>query len=224
MAPTFASTPPKAGSRTRTSGATRPWRSPSSTRIIRIATCSSGAGSPTSPRPGPTRTSTRWPRSTWARTSTRTVGRARSASSTRSRPSACRPWGESLGPLRAAMIALERISKGYGGQSLLTGCGWRIGGGERIGLVGPNGAGKTTLCRILAGVEEPDAGRVHRDSGVTVGYLPQEVGVTEAGTVLAEALSGFAEVWRLEAELERLAELMAGADAGPELTERYGDV
>jgi len=122
------------------------------------------------------------------------------------------------------MIALEDLAKSYGGQSLLSGCNWRIGRGERIGLVGPNGAGKTTLCRILAGVEEPDAGHVHRDSGVTVGYLPQEVGATEASTVLGEALSGFAEVWRLEAELERLAALMAGPGAGPELTERYGDV
>src|SRR5712692_6955424 len=122
------------------------------------------------------------------------------------------------------MIALEDLAKGYGGQSLLSGCNWRIGRGERIGLVGPNGAGKTTLCRILAGVEEPDAGHVHRDSGVTVGYLPQEVGATEASTVLGEALSGFAEVWRLEAELERLAALMAGPGAGPELTEAYGEV
>ena len=65
---------------------------------------------------------------------------------------------------------------------------------------------------------------MHRDTDVTVGYLPQEVGASEAGTVLAEALSGFDQVWRLEAELERLAALMAAADAGPELTERYGEV
>src|SRR5512147_300547 len=111
------------------------------------------------------------------------------------------------------MIALDAVSKGYGGQQLLTDCAWRIGRGERIGLVGPNGAGKTTLCRILAGVEEPDAGRVHLDSGTSVGYLPQEVGGSAAPTVLAEALSGFEEVWRLEAELERLAARMAGPDA-----------
>ena len=122
------------------------------------------------------------------------------------------------------MIALDGVSKAYGGQALLRDCSWRIGRGERIGLVGPNGAGKTTVCRILAGVEEPDAGRVHRDSGVTVGYLPQEVGASEAGTVLAEALGGFEEVWRLEAELERLAALMAGPGADPALTEVYGDV
>ncbi len=122
------------------------------------------------------------------------------------------------------MIALEAVSKGYGGQTLLTDCSWRLRRGERIGLVGPNGAGKTTLCRILAGTEEPDIGRVHLDSGASVGYLPQEVAGGEAETVLAEALSGFDEVWRLEAELERLAARMAGPDADPALTDAYGEV
>ncbi len=122
------------------------------------------------------------------------------------------------------MVGLDAVSKGYGGQQLLQDCTWRIGRGERIGLVGPNGAGKTTLCRILAGVEETDAGRVHRDSGVTVGYLPQEVTTGEDRTVLAEALSGFDEVWRLEAELESLAARMARPGAGPELTETYGEI
>ncbi len=122
------------------------------------------------------------------------------------------------------MIALESISKTYGGQTVLGDCTWRIGRGERIGLVGPNGAGKSTLCRILADVEEPDSGRVHLDTGVTVGYLPQEVTGGEDRTVLAEALSGFDEVWRLEAELERLAVAMARPDADPSLTQLYGDV
>ena len=122
------------------------------------------------------------------------------------------------------MIALDGVSKGYGGQQLLQDCTWRIGRRERIGLVGPNGAGKTTLCRILALVEETDAGRVHRDTGVTVGYLPQEVTTGEDRTVLAEALSGFDEVWRLESELEALAARMAGPDADPGLTDTYGEV
>jgi ATP-binding cassette subfamily F protein 3 len=122
------------------------------------------------------------------------------------------------------MIALDDIGKSYGGQELLRGMSWRIGRGERIGLVGPNGAGKTTLCRILAGVEEPDTGRVHRDTGVTVGYLPQEVTGGADRTVLAEALSGFDEVWRLEAQLESLAVRMAGPGAEPELTEAYGEI
>ena len=122
------------------------------------------------------------------------------------------------------MIGLDAVSKSYGGQQLLHDCTWRIGRGERIGLVGPNGAGKTTICRILASVEEPDEGRVHRDTGVTVGYLPQEVTTGEDRTVLAEALSGFDEVWRLEAELEGLAARMAGPSADPTLLERYGEI
>jgi len=128
------------------------------------------------------------------------------------------------------VIALETVSKAYGGQSLLRELSWRIGRGERVGLVGPNGAGKTTVCRILAGVEEPDAGRVHLDSGITVGYLPQEVGASgdvegrKDLTVLAEALSGFDRVWRLEAELEKLAARMAGVDADPALTDAYGEI
>src|SRR5512144_2539140 len=122
------------------------------------------------------------------------------------------------------MIALDAVSKAYGGQQLLQDCTWRIGRGERIGLVGPNGAGKTTLCRILASVEETDAGRVHRDTGVTVGYLPQEVTTGEDRTVLAEALSGFDEVWRLEAELESLAARMAGPGAEPGLIDAYGEI
>ncbi len=122
------------------------------------------------------------------------------------------------------MIGLDGVSKAYGGQELLRDCTWRIGRGERIGLVGPNGAGKTTLCRILAEVEEPDAGRVHRDTGVTVGYLLQEVTGGAERTVLAEALAGFDEVWRLEGELESLAARMAGPGAEPGLTDRYGEI
>ena len=122
------------------------------------------------------------------------------------------------------MIALANGAKAYGGQVLLRDVSWRIGRGERIGLVGPNGAGKTTLCRILAGVEDLDAGQVHLDTGVTVGYLPQEVRVGGDLTVLAEALSGFDSVWKLEAQLEELAARMAGPGADPSLTETYGEV
>ena len=123
------------------------------------------------------------------------------------------------------MIQLESVSKGYGGQTLFHDLTWTIVGGERIGLVGPNGAGKTTLCRILAGVEAPDEGRVSRARATTVGYLPQEVAVAGDRSVLGEALSGFEEVWRLEREMEEVAAALATTPAdGEALTARYGDL
>jgi ATP-binding cassette subfamily F protein 3 len=121
------------------------------------------------------------------------------------------------------MIALDGVAKAYGGQALFRELTWRIADGERIGLVGPNGAGKTTLCRILAGLETPDSGQVSRARATTVGYLPQEAGgmAPESTTVLAEALSGFDEVWRIEQEMEAVTEAL-GVAADEALTARYG--
>ncbi len=121
------------------------------------------------------------------------------------------------------LVQLDSVSKAYGGQTLFQNLSWGITGGERIGLVGPNGAGKTTLCRILAGLEEPDSGRVVRARGAAVGYLPQEVAASGLGSVLAEALSGFEDVWRIEREMEEVA---AALEASPKeaLTARYGDL
>src|SRR3990167_1784135 len=103
------------------------------------------------------------------------------------------------------MIQLDAVSKSYAGQTVFRELSWRIPDGERIGLVGPNGSGKTTLCRLLAGVETPDAGRISRPRATTVGYLPQEVAGSAAGSILAEALAGFEDVWRVEREMEDAA-------------------
>jgi ATP-binding cassette subfamily F protein 3 len=121
------------------------------------------------------------------------------------------------------VISVEGISKSYGGQVLFRDLSWRIAERERIGLVGPNGAGKTTICRILAGVDEPDTGRVSRGRSVTVGYLPQEVTGSAAGSVLAEALAGFEEVWALEREMETVARALETTPSEA-LTARYGDL
>jgi len=121
------------------------------------------------------------------------------------------------------VIQVEGLAKAYGGQALFHDLSWRIVGRERIGLVGPNGAGKTTLCRILAGLEEPDAGRVSRDRAATIGYLAQEVAAGQAGSPLAEALAGFTEVWAVEREMEETAAALAAAP-DDRLTARYGEL
>jgi ATP-binding cassette, subfamily F, member 3 len=121
------------------------------------------------------------------------------------------------------VIQIEGAAKSYGGRVLFRDLTWRINGGERIGLVGPNGAGKTTLCRILAGNEDLDEGRVVRAREASIGYLPQEVAGSAAGSVLQEALSGFADVWAIEHEMEQVGEALAKAP-DEALTQRYGDL
>jgi ATP-binding cassette subfamily F protein 3 len=124
------------------------------------------------------------------------------------------------------VIQVEAVAKSYAGQPILRDLSWRIPDRERIGLVGPNGAGKTTLCRLLAGVEEPDEGRIVRPRETSVGYLPQEAAGHPEGSVLAEVLAGFADVWRVEREMEEVAARLVAAtgDESAALTARYGDL
>jgi ATPase subunit of ABC transporter with duplicated ATPase domains len=72
-------------------------------------------------------------------------------------------------------ITLVDITVSHGVTEVLSGASLTVRDGSRIGVVGPNGAGKTTLLRLLAGLEEPERGRVRRTPpGLSVGYLPQE--------------------------------------------------
>ena len=121
------------------------------------------------------------------------------------------------------VIQVEVVSKAYGDRMLFRDVTWQLSGRERIGLVGPNGVGKTTLCRILVGLDPPDAGRVSRARETTVGYLPQEAAGEARGSVLGEALSGFPEVWELERQLEALA-VRLHESPDDALTARYGDL
>ena len=87
------------------------------------------------------------------------------------------------------MLTLSNISKAYGGRILFAEAGLQVNRADRIGLVGPNGAGKTTLFSIILGEESPDDGKISRERGVTLGYLPQETAVAGDETVIELALS-----------------------------------
>jgi ATP-binding cassette subfamily F protein 3 len=89
------------------------------------------------------------------------------------------------------MIILSNLSKAYGPKTLFSQVSLRLQRGEKLGLVGPNGAGKTTLFSIILGTLEADGGKVEREKGRTIGYLPQESAPTEEETVieLATAIS-----------------------------------
>jgi ATPase subunit of ABC transporter with duplicated ATPase domains len=79
--------------------------------------------------------------------------------------------------MRAAggTLAATNIVKSYGGDVVLDGVSLVVPPRARIGVVGPNGSGKSTLLRTLAGLEEPDEGRVtRRPPDLSVRYLAQQ--------------------------------------------------
>ena len=86
------------------------------------------------------------------------------------------------------MIQLVSLTKAFGDRVLLDSVSWQIDDRERVGLAGPNGAGKTTLLKMLAGLDEPDAGHIVKPSGLTIGYLPQD-GLSHSGRTLHEEAS-----------------------------------
>lgn len=71
------------------------------------------------------------------------------------------------------LVNLEGVSKAFDIRPLLTKVSIGVAEGERIGIVGRNGAGKSTLMKIIAGIENADAGRVTRGNSVRVGMLSQ---------------------------------------------------
>ncbi len=123
------------------------------------------------------------------------------------------------------MLWASSLAKSYPPRRLFTGVSIQLSPGRRVALVGGNGVGKTTLLEILAGIGEPDEGEVFRQSGVSVGYLPQELDEIADGTVLEATLAGAGDITAMTAELRslegRLAEV--GAADYDEVLARYGE-
>ena len=106
-------------------------------------------------------------------------------------------------------VSLAGITKGFGAQVVLSEVSLAVGPRSRIGLVGPNGVGKSTLLRVLAGLEEPDAGTVAYDPPtLTIGYLPQEP-EAHAGETLRGLLERRTGVAAAERELRAAAAALA---------------
>ena len=71
------------------------------------------------------------------------------------------------------MLTIDHISMEFSSRPVLDDISFLINRKERIALVGKNGAGKTTLLRLIAGEYQPTSGRIARENGMTIGYLPQ---------------------------------------------------
>jgi len=99
------------------------------------------------------------------------------------------------------MISINNLSIQFGGESLFDHVSFIINDKDRIGLVGKNGAGKSTLLKIIKGLQRADEGEVILPDGYSVGYLPQEMDIQSAGSVIEEAMNAFTEVVNLEQKI-----------------------
>ncbi|HVY25078.1 MAG TPA: ABC-F family ATP-binding cassette domain-containing protein [Polyangiaceae bacterium] len=113
-----------------------------------------------------------------------------------------------------SIVAAHGLQKGYGNHIVLRSADLIVEPGERVGVVGLNGAGKSTLGKLLAGVEQPDAGNIARRRGARIEYLeqvPRFDGTLTAEQAVMQGLSAWNEaVARHGAASAALGE--AGAD------------
>jgi ATP-binding cassette subfamily F protein 3 len=98
-------------------------------------------------------------------------------------------------------IHLDKVTVTYIAHPIFTDLSWAVHDDRCVGLVGPNGSGKSTLLRLLAGQLTSDTGFVNRQSGLTVGYLPQEPQLQPAATIWEEALTASSALQKVEAQL-----------------------
>src|SRR4051794_26067 len=87
-----------------------------------------------------------------------------------------------------SIVNLSSVEKGYGTRSILSAVALGIADGERIGIVGRNGEGKSTLLRLIAGLEEPDAGTLTRTRGLETAVLGQGDELVSERTLGAELI------------------------------------
>lgn len=107
------------------------------------------------------------------------------------------------------MLNIHNLSISFGGEYLFEEITFRLGAGDRVGLIGKNGAGKSTMLKILSGELEPDTGQIATDKDLKIGFLKQDIDFVEGRTVLEESYQAFEEIKILEKKLEEINHQLA---------------
>ncbi len=102
------------------------------------------------------------------------------------------------------MLNIHNLSVSFGGTYLFEEVTFRMGAGDRIGLVGKNGAGKSTMLKILARDFAPDSGSIATEKEIRIGFLRQDIDFEQGRTVLEEAYQAFTEIKAVEKKLEEI--------------------
>ena len=122
------------------------------------------------------------------------------------------------------MIAIQNLKVEFSAKSLFDNVNYVINRRDRIALVGKNGAGKSTMLKIIAGLQNPTSGTVAVPSGVTIGYLPQQMKLADETTLLQEVRKAFSHIDDMQRRLDALnTELASRCDYESEAYQKIID-
>lgn len=102
------------------------------------------------------------------------------------------------------MLNIHNLSVSFGGTFLFEEVTFRLGAGDRVGLVGKNGAGKSTMLKILSRDLAPDSGSIATEKEIKIGFLRQDIDFEQGRTVLEEAYQAFTDIKQVEKKLEEI--------------------
>src|SRR5690606_25731836 len=101
------------------------------------------------------------------------------------------------------MLNIQELTVYINGDNLYVSVTFRLGAGDRVGLVGKNGAGKSTMLTILSRELEPDSGTIAADKEIKIGFLKQDIDFVKGRTILEEAYQAFDEILAVERQMEK---------------------
>ena len=102
------------------------------------------------------------------------------------------------------MVSINNLSVEFSAKSLFDNISYVINRKDKIALVGKNGAGKSTMLKIIAGLQKPTSGTVAIPQDVTIGYLPQQMEISDSLTVMEEVRKAFSHIDEMHARLDKM--------------------
>ena len=105
------------------------------------------------------------------------------------------------------LLSAEQLSINFGSRQLLQDVDFYLNEGDKTGVIGINGTGKSTFLKVLAGLVQPDSGRISRRPNLQVSYLPQNPEMDDDRTILEQVFASMPQQSRALNEYEAKAML-----------------
>ncbi|MGE4346905.1 MAG: ABC-F family ATP-binding cassette domain-containing protein [Flavobacteriaceae bacterium] len=102
------------------------------------------------------------------------------------------------------MLNIHNLSVAFGGEYLFEEITFRLGVGDRVGLVGKNGAGKSTMLKLLSKEMQPNTGTIAAEKEIRIGFLKQDIDFVKGRTVLEEAYQAFEGIKKAEKKIDEI--------------------